>query len=148
VKSKRIIRFGLLFAWLALTIFLSEQSGSESARLSNGLTKFIIDLFGLNVSVARISGVIREMAHFAIHFVLAILAYRAFMTIAKEKLSVLISLFFCGAIAVFDEITQAHIGGRAYELFDLTLNLLGVTLGLLIGFLVSKTLQRQKPSQK
>ncbi len=147
VRTKRIVRFSLLFIWIGLTLFLSEQSGTDSTRISAGLTKAIINFFHLNLKVSQVEGVIRELAHFGIHFILAILAFRAFATVVTEKISILISLILCSAIAIFDEVAQSQITGRAFEFFDLALNLLGVTLGLIIGFLVSKTLQRQKPSQ-
>lgn len=147
MTTRRVIRFGLLIAWLGLTLFLSEQSGPESARLSKELTKFIVNALHLHLSPARAESAIREIAHFGIHFVLAILAYRAFITILNEKMSIFVGLIICSVIALFDEIIQWQISSRAFEYIDLVLNLLGVSLGLITGFMISKTLSPQKPSR-
>ena len=147
MTTRRVIRFGLLIAWLGFTLFLSEQSGPDSARLSRKLTKFIIDALHLHLSPERVESAIREIAHFGIHFVLAILAYRAFITIMSERLSIFVGLIICGGIALFDEIIQWQISSRAFEYIDLVLNLLGISLGLLTGFMISKTLSPQKPSR-
>lgn len=147
LRTKRIIRFGLLFAWIGLTIFLSEQSGPDSARMSAKFTKFIMGILPIKLSPVRAESAIREIAHFGIHFVLAILAYRAFVTVFSEKMSIFVSLIICSGIALFDEIIQWQISSRAFEIFDLVLNVLGVSLGLLVGFIISKTLHLQKPSR-
>ena len=138
MTTKRVIRFGLLIAWLGLTVFLSEQTGAESAKISGKLTRMIIKAFSLTIDPVRLENFMRELAHFGIHFVLAILAYRAFLTLTREKTSVLISLLLCGAIAAFDELTQRAIVGRAKEVNDLLLNLFGVSLGVNLSYLISK----------
>jgi VanZ family protein len=140
MTAKRVIRFCLLIAWLGLTIFLSEQTGAESARLSHKLSEWIIRVFNLHIDISRVETFLRELAHFGIHFVLAILAYRAFLTITREKPSMLICLILCAAIAIFDELTQRSIPGRAREVNDLLLNLFGVSLGANLGYLISKPL--------
>ena len=140
MTTRRVIRFGLLIAWLGLTIFLSEQTGAESAKLSNKLAKLIVKALSLNIERVRVENFLRELAHFGIHFVLAILAYRAFLTFMREKPSVLVSLLLCAAIAVFDELTQRAIPGRAREVNDLLLNLFGVSLGTNLSYLISKPL--------
>ena len=145
MAKKRAIRFGLLFAWLGLTIFLSEQSGAESANLSSELAKWLINTFSLTIPHTRLNAFLRELAHFGIHFILAILAYRALLTVFNEKLNTFISLISCSAIAAFDELSQQHIVGRAREVNDLILNLLGVSLGIIVGYLMSRPIK--KPPQ-
>jgi len=145
MTTRRVIRFGLLIAWLGLTIFLSEQTGAESAKLSGKLTKLVMKAFSLTIDSIRVENFLRELAHFGIHFVLAILAYRAFLTLMREKPSVLVSLLLCAAIAIFDELTQRAIAGRAKEVNDLLLNLFGVSLGVNLSYLISKPLNQ--PSQ-
>lgn len=140
MTTKRVIRFGLLIAWLGLTILLSEQTGAESARLSSRITKWLISNLSLNIEFERLNGFMRELAHFGIHFVLAILSYRAFLTVFREKASVFVSLLLCGAIAAFDEFTQVGIPGRAREIYDLLLNFLGVSIGVNLSYLISKPL--------
>jgi VanZ family protein len=142
MATKRVIRFGLLFAWLGLTIFLSEQTGVESARLSKKIAEWIIKFLHLTIATGRVDNFLRELAHFGIHFVLAVLAYRAFLTLFREKPSILISLLFCAAIAIFDELSQHIIAGRAREVNDLLLNLFGISLGINISYLISKPLIR------
>lgn len=140
MTTKRVIRFGLLLAWIGLTIFLSEQSGVESAELSSRLAKWTIKVFKLKIEYARLHDFMRELAHFGIHFVLAVLAYRAFLTIMREKPSIFVSLMLCGIIAAVDEFMQVGIPGRAREIYDLLLNFLGVSLGTNLSYLISKPL--------
>ncbi len=145
ITTTRIIRFGLLIAWLGLTIFLSEQSGAESARMSVRITNWFIRVFPLDIEYTRLHGILRELAHFGIHFILAILAYRALITIFHERTSIVIGLLFCGIIAIVDELLQIRIIGRARESFDLLLNLFGVSLGTNLSYLTSKPLIPKSP---
>ena len=145
IATTRIIRFGLLIAWLGLTIFLSEQSGVESARLSERITNWIVRVFPSKIEYARLHGILRELAHFGIHFILAILAYRALITIFREKTSIVLGLLFCGIVAIVDELLQVRIIGRARESFDLLLNLFGVSLGTNLSYLISKPLIPKSP---
>jgi len=146
MTSKRIVRFSLLIAWLGLTIFLSQQAGVNSAILSKKLTYYIQKIIPLRISFQKLHTYLREFAHFGIHFVLAILAYRAFLTVASLKPSIIICLVLCDVIACFDEWIQIQAIGRYAEFADMILNLFGVCAGTIIGIIISKPLY-QKPPQ-
>jgi VanZ family protein len=79
------------------------------------------------------------MAHFGIHLVLAILFYRALVLVCGGfKTSICLSLLFCGLVAFYDEYVQYYRPGRVFDLEDIALNLLGVSLGVILGILSVK----------
>ncbi len=147
LSKKQIVRFLAVAAWLALTIFLSQQSGTESAALSGGFTTAVVkvlNFFGLNPSTSIVHYCLRKMAHVGVHLVLAILTYRAMVLVTdSKKIAISVSWLACCAVAAFDELIQLVAVGRASDPRDMTLNLLGVSVGIIVGILIT----REKPSR-
>ncbi|MBR2586842.1 VanZ family protein [Candidatus Saccharibacteria bacterium] len=143
----RIASWTLFLGWGIICVILSKQDGSGSSSVSASLTRFIMRVmnrFGFHPSWSTLHAVVRESAHFGIHFILALLAGLAF---GSATLSVWLSLGFAFIVtiplATFDEFVQLSSRGRAFEYFDLELNLAGVLTGLLIATcLLAITLSR------
>ena len=142
MAKRKLFRWILALCWLALTVFLSQQSGSQSAAVSGWFTKAVTRLFGffgINASYATLHYAMRKLAHFCVHFILAILIYRAFIiTNEYQKNAILLTLFTCMVVAFFDEGIQSVAPGRAMMVGDLILNLFGVTSGTIAGILTVK----------
>ncbi len=142
MTSKQIFRWILALLWLALTVYLSQQSGTQSAEVSGWFTKTIarvFGFFGIDVSYSALHYVMRKLAHFCVHLILAILVYRAFIiTNSYQKNAIILTLFACMVVACFDEGIQSVAPGRAMMGGDLLLNLFGVTCGTLVGILTVK----------
>ena len=139
---KKAFRWLLVLIWLAFTIFLSRQNGVGSSTLSGGvatgLSGFLAKI-GIKVNYYSLHAFLRQMAHFGIHLVLAILFYRALVLVCRGfKTSICLSLLFCGLVALYDEYVQYYRPGRVFDLEDIALNLLGVSLGVILGILSVK----------
>ena len=139
--KKQAIRWALVAIWLLLTVYLSQQNAAESAATSGWLAQKIyalIRLIGINVSYRGFHMLIRKMAHFGVHFVLAWLGYRALLATCNKRLNAIIVTFlFFGSIAILDEAIQSVAPGRAMMAFDAFINLCGITAGTIVG--IAKT---------
>jgi VanZ family protein len=78
------------------------------------------------------------MAHFGVHMVLAILAYRSLVLYVGVKRALIWTFIGCGVVAICDEAAQLVATGRASEMVDALMNLLGVETGMVIGYLITK----------
>lgn len=142
MMKKQIFRWTLVILWLILTVYLSQQSGKESAATSSWLAHKLFGIFGafgINISYSIFHHIIRKIAHFGVHFVLAWLGYRALLVNCEKRINaIIITLMLFGSIAVFDEAIQSMAPGRAMMPTDALINLSGITLGTIIGILTSK----------
>ena len=145
--KKQTFRWILVILWLTLTVYLSQQSGIESSATSGWLAHRLFRIFeflGINISYQVFHAIFRKIAHFGIHFILAWLGYRALLiSCNKRRNAITVTLVLFGAIAIFDEAVQGIAPGRAMMLFDALINLSGVLLGTIVGFITTK--RQRKP---
>ncbi len=139
MTAKKVFRWSLVLLWLALTIFLSRQKGEGSAELSGqiagGLSSLLAKI-GIDVKYYSFHASLRQLAHFMMHFVLAILFYRALVLVCGGfKTAICLSALFCSVIAIYDELVQYYRPGRVLDINDIVLNLFGVSCGIILGIL-------------
>lgn len=122
---RKLFRWSLLTLWLIFVIFLSCQSGNDSGGLSHWLAN---NIFG--VPGEEFHAILRACAHFGIHFILAILMYRAAYDSYDNPraFATIIGLL----VAVSDELLQYYIPGRYPELVDIVVNTTGILSGVLL----------------
>ncbi len=127
-----------MIGWLFLAVFLFRQKGTDSIELSDKIASAsygICKLFS-DISLSEYHAFLRETAHFMMHFVLAILTYRAFaISCGGFKTGIVMCLLFCLLMAALDELIQCSSPGRAMELVDFFHNASGVSFGMLAGIL-------------
>lgn len=146
---KRLPSWRIALRWLLFVIslfaaiFLSQQIGSDSSKLSEWITEGVqkvlsfIGIKGLKKSVLH--SYVRNYAHFGVHLVLAFFCYRAFAgSIPRFKPALLLTLVLSIGIAFFDEYIQHQVPGRVFEVNDLLLNVSGVSLGTIISILLTR----------
>lgn len=142
LTAKKLFRWSLVVIWLALTVYLSSQQGTESGELSHKIAAASYTVFGKffpGTSLSEYHAVLREVAHFTIHFILAALAYRAFaISSGGFRTGIVISLLFCLLVAAMDEFIQCSSPGRSVEFIDFFHNASGVAFGTLVGILSSR----------
>ncbi len=139
MATKKLVRTGLLLAWLALTLYLSLQPGTESGVTSSWLAKRVADIFGISTAhFSSFHALLRDMAHFGMHMVLAILAYRTLVLYVGTRRALLLTFICCGLVAIGDEVAQMGAAGRVSEFADVMLNLFGMETGMIVGLLVTK----------
>ena len=142
IVKKQIFRWTLIILWLIFTVYLSQQTGAESSATSSWLAHKlfrIFELLGIDVSYRAFHAVLRKIAHFGIHFILAWLGYRALIVSCEERRNaIIIALMLFGAVAIFNEAIQSIAPGRAMMFLDAVINLSGVLLGTIIGIIATK----------
>lgn len=142
--------FALLSIAVMVSIFLfSSQTAENSAALSGeikGLLDKILKNYEWLISESGILWIktyIRKIAHFVLYSLLgAFLSAAIFNTRIK---SILLRLSVSAGIAFFysitDEIHQLFVDGRSGEVRDVLLDFSGALSGIIIVFLIYKTIQ-------
>lgn len=140
-KIGKIVSLILLFSWLLLIFYLSNQKGDSSLKSSN----FIIDLlnnlfkeFNFNIkSIKYISFIIRKLAHMFLYFVLYLLTFYTMYQFNFKKRKVL-SFIFCLLYAISDEFHQLFIINRSGMVIDVFIDMLGSLLAYLVFYIKTK----------
>ncbi len=112
---------------MGIIFYLSAQDGEKSSDTSGWLTDFIALIFGQ----APNQDSLRTFAHFCEFAGLSFLVNNLFYAI-KDKLRPLLCIILSWAYAWSDEIHQIFVPQRAFQLFDLTVDLGGIVSGALV----------------
>lgn len=139
-KRKFFIGLALLCFWLILIYILSNQVGSESSSLSNGVLEKIVKLFNSNISekdllsiYSNLGLLIRKCAHLMEYLILGLLFYNCFYYLKiTNKMNISYSIFTCMIYSITDELHQFFIPGRCCSIYDFMIDSLGVVLGVYI----------------
>lgn len=128
---KKIIKLLFIIIWLLVIFLFSNQDGSTSTSLTNGiLEKYLFfvdsDIFFM---------IIRKMAHIIEYFILGILVLN-FINEFKVDKKIVISILICFILASFDEFHQLFIPDRTGRLLDVFIDMIGASLGILILSLI------------
>lgn len=128
---KKIVKLLLIIIWLLVIFLFSNQDGSTSTSLTNGiLEKYLFfvdsDIFFM---------IIRKMAHITEYFILGILVLN-FINEFKVDKKIIISILICFILASFDEFHQLFIPDRTGCLLDVFIDMIGASLGILILSLI------------
>lgn len=139
--KRKIIAYILLIIWLIIIFYLSHQSGLISGENSEGIIyntlEFIYNIFSINTS--NINKVV-ELIHIPLREVMHIIEFLILgffmINVLKNynlKSYVIISIMLCFIYATTDEVHQAFIPARTFQYLDIFMDLIGITLGSLIG---------------
>lgn len=128
---KKIVKLLLIIIWLLVIFLFSNQDGSTSTSLTNGiLEKYLFfvdsDIFFM---------IIRKMAHITEYFILGILVLN-FINEFKVDKKIVVSILICFILASFDEFHQLFIPDRTGRLLDVFIDMIGASLGILILSLI------------
>ena len=127
--ENKFISLILLILWSLLIFFLSNQSSevssfessyliSHTLRVNDGILNFIHEP-------------LRELMHFIEYFIFGMLLFNT-LNNYKIKKKFILSIIISFTYIVLDEIHQIFIPGRAFEILDIILDLLGATISIYI----------------
>lgn len=150
MKSKKIITIILVLLWMILVFYLSNQIADDSAQLSGGLTRKVLEILhildGKSIEEqALIETIFRKFAHFFLYTlggILILLHINLYKISDKNK--VIISWILGTTYAVSDEIHQLFVPGRSGEIRDVCLDSLGLITGIILLLIFLKIIERRK----
>lgn len=119
----KIVSIAALSAVMITIFCLSHENATDSKETSIAVTSWLNKIFG-NIP----DGVVRSVAHGCEYAALGFLMYNAFYSF-KKKISPIISVSLSFLYAITDEIHQLFVPGRAFQLVDLIVDLVGILFG-------------------
>ena len=125
-----------LVLWVCVIWGHSLMPGDDSSLESNMVVEFFAPLFdalgvtGLDLRVT----VVRKLAHFLEHAVLAVLATGALSRVFAGRRWCIAALAVCVAVPCIDETIQLFVPGRVGAVTDVCIDLCGCAAGALIAW--------------
>lgn len=150
---KKIIKLILIVLWMGIIFMFSNDSGEASEKKSDHVIISIYNVFNDTELTEKqkeqlIEDVVyptRKIAHFTEYLILGLLVLSflsEFYTITLK--SVLITILLCCLYAVSDEFHQLFSDGRSPRVFDVVIDTLGATMGVVIYSFLAKKIFRRK----
>lgn len=141
-KILRILPFITTALIMALIFFFSSQNSEESAALSSGITRQIIDLIMSGATEADkaryldlLHNIIRKCAHFVLYALLGFSASGMFT--GKRRFRIWLSaVAVCCIYAISDELHQSMVDGRGPMASDVVLDTFGGGFGAAVFSLI------------
>ena len=134
MRYKEIISWILVVIWMIIIYYLSSQSATVSSDVSFKITDVVYQLLNNvfnNIKVETLDSFIRNLAHFALYFVLGILLLNAlYYNNLDKRNNVFIALLICASYSISDEIHQIFVPGRAFQISDIIIDILGSLTGI------------------
>ena len=153
-RKTRYIFLALLIIWMISVFCFSHQTSDISSGTSGNTIRVIINIIpGVKdlqetekqELVEILQPIARKLAHFTIYTIGGILSILFVNTFNNtDKFKILYASLICIIYSISDEIHQYFVPGRSGELRDIMIDSLGVILGVLIGLLFIKIIERRK----
>lgn len=133
----RIFLWSLTVLWLAFCLYLSWQTGPETAGLSERLAQVLLKVLGvvgLTPDPQRFHMDLRLFAHFGVFFITGVL-FAASLEVSlpggsrKDITVFLLGSSICAFIAVAAEVGKLSVPGRHLTWSEAGLNVLGAVCG-------------------
>ncbi len=134
-----LLRYVPLFLWIGVIFYLSSSQGSasETSRFIRPILEFFFPA-ALPETISFYHGIIRKFAHFAAYALLGLLACRAFNLAAFRNRRLLYAWLLVIVVAVLDETNQSFNPGRTGSAIDVTIDVIGGTVAVVLYYLVGK----------
>lgn len=156
--NKRCLWCGLIpvLVWMLIIFSFSAQDGKDSANLSVGFVRYLVDgLFALaawlDISFTDLSahsfsymlhGCIRKVAHFFLYTVLGFLLLRYFIQHKFMTMALVLAFILGIAYATLDEWHQTFVPGRGGAVQDILIDSSGVAFGIVLFIFVTVVQRR------
>jgi len=118
----------LVIIWMLVIFIMSSFNSNDSSSQSNFIVNIISIIFNIN-NIDVLSLIIRKMAHFTEYLILGLLVCNLIKQYNKKMF---IAFIICILYAISDEIHQLFVDGRSCQLFDIMIDSVGSTCGILL----------------
>lgn len=161
--QKRIIFGTLIIIWMIIIFLFSSQDGMESESTSDIITNRLVEenidnsvsnteennienndqniqnTYEYEMYKGEVRLFVRKSAHFFIYLVGGILIFNFLKTYnISLKKQIILTLLFAMIYASSDEFHQLFVDGRTARIFDVLLDTLGSTVGILLNMICLK----------
>ena len=148
MNYKKNLSWILVITWMAVIFLLSAQPANDSASLSTGITDWIYDLLinvFPNLNIETLHLIIRKLAHFTIYLVLGVLLLNALShNEQKQSANIVLALLVSSLYAISDEIHQVFVSGRAGQISDVLIDIIGSLIGIYGYVMFNKFIKKWK----
>lgn len=154
IPMNPILAWTLVGIWMLLIFLFSAQSGTDSGSLSRSIAEATLRLFNqaaTETTITAFEGVIRSLAHGSVFFILAVLTSNALTRINMTDIrNAIIALIGCALYAGSDEYHQSFVSGRAMQIEDFAIDMLGVVLAIAIyqGLSILRYIRNKKEKEE
>lgn len=150
-----ILSWVAVVLWMGLIFYLSAQVADQSAKLSSGITQFIINVIHgvfpkIHIDLESLGFLVRKLAHFLCYLVLGVLVLNAFGKCGiKGYKRILFSAIVCILYAASDEIHQLYVPGRGGQIRDVLIDSFGAGTGFIFYFAIGKlnTMKKERKNK-
>ena len=145
-----ILSWLAVILWMGLIFCLSAQVADQSAKLSTGITQFIINVIQgvfpkIHIDMASLGFAVRKLAHFLCYLVLGLLVLNALKQCGVHGYKrIILSAVICILYAVSDEIHQLYVPGRGGQIRDVLIDCSGAASGFILERIARKIRLRKK----
>jgi len=152
MQSKKINRRACLLwlltlLWTALLFVFSGQSAQDSARLSGGLTQWLLDWLSFpGLPADQLEHILRKLAHFCMFGVEGLLVQLSLRSVLRGRGGIAPAAAICLIVAGLNEFHQTFFAGRSAQLSDVALDFVGALLGMLLALLLHR-LRGRRPDR-
>ncbi|MCR5702857.1 MAG: VanZ family protein [Lachnospiraceae bacterium] len=145
---KKYISLLLLLAWIALVLFLSYQTGKDTATTSLDFTSNVLKFFMHHEptyeELLLWDGRFRLWAHFVLMFLYSIICFETvWQWIGSLKKSIVLTGLSGVVLGVMSEVGKLRIEGRHCDISEMGLNILGVIVGTVIMFVAHELIAKR-----
>lgn len=124
----------MVFGQMGLIFYFSSQPREQSSQMSRGIAEIVYEAvrrssprLAERIDPGNLHRFIRKNAHFLLFMILGTLTANAMKAIGGSRME---SFIICIVYAVFDEIHQEFVPGRAGELRDIFIDGAGALCGI------------------
>ena len=156
---KKMIALFFVIVWMLVIFSFSAKNSVDSNNMSkkflNEIVTTTVKIVRINTTKAKINAfvekyniVIRKVAHVSIYLILSIIVTIILDLYGiKNKKLYIYSLLFCLMYSLTDEVHQLSVDGRSGKMFDVMIDNIGISLGLII-FMLHKYIRNNSKIKK
>ena len=144
---------------MALIFWFSSQNSVDSSATSKGFSMWLLSIVKPQLLYAEraelaadMSHMIRKFAHFSMYAALGMSSAAAVSSISGKPVRkiLMLSVLFCAAYAVTDEIHQMFVGGRAGMVGDVLIDTAGAATGgvlMMLAISIIRYIRKKKVNE-